>query len=171
MVYRKLPQRLSPSRARIVLAAVMECRRSTRQAATSLPHGCPTAHALHGLMRAIDALRLFLTHLRRQGDTMDIAMRDCPREFTGGNMPNVTEAPGLLLGDLRSCRMLLIASLTEVAVMGATYEAIEMVLASMAALALLLTGDRDYFSGTGSGATTGDMEREARKRARERGEM
>ena len=170
MVYRKLPQRLAPGRAQIVLAAIMACRRAARSAAVGVPRDSSVDHALSGLVRAIDALAVYLTRLRREGDPMDVDMGDVLRERERDNRPSVVQEPGLLLGDLRACRIALNGACADVAPLGATYEALQIVLAAIDALAMLLTGTRDYFHVPGSGATAGEAEREARKRAREQGE-
>jgi len=171
MVYRKLPQRLGPERARIVFAAVMDCRRAARQASVDVQPGCPVDHALHALVRAIDTLSVYLTRLRREGDLMDYAMGEELHGPSRGNRPSVIDEPGLLLGDLRTCRNTLNSALADVAPLGATSESMQVVSAAIEALAMLLTGDRDYFHGGGSGATNVETEQEARKLARERGEL
>ena len=102
---------------------------------------------------------------------MDFVMRDELQAPERSNRPNVLEEPGLLLGELRACRNILNSALSEVVVIGATYEAMQIVRASIAALDMLLTGEHGYFSILSSGATAGDREREARKLSRERGEL
>ena len=170
MVYRKLPQRIAPGRSQVVLAAIMECRRAARSAAVGVLRDSAVDHALSGLVRAIDALAVYLTRLRREGDPIDVDMGDALRARERDNRPPVIQEPGLLLGELRACRIVMNGACADVAPLGATYEALQIVLAAIDALAMLLTGNRDYFHAPGSGATAGEAEREARKRAREQGE-
>jgi hypothetical protein len=83
------------------------------------------------------------------------------------NRPDRLDNPGPLLGRLRSIREELIKALTAVKPFGAIYHGLSMVIAAIDALAVLLTGERDYFTGLGSTASKGQQAAEATKRESE----
>lgn len=170
MVYRKLPQRLPPDQSTKVRAAILECRKSTRLAMVSVGIDTPAEHALASLVKAIDALLVYISRLRNEGWIMDSEMGDLFSRDRWHNRPGVVEEPGLFLADLRACRGVLIEAHCHVAPAGATYEALSIVQAAIDATATLLTGDATYFHGLPSGAGAGMVEREEEKRVREKGE-
>ena len=78
--------------------------------------------------------------------------------------------PGPLLATMRASREALCRASADVKPFGAVYHGLSMVISAIDALAVLLTGERDYFAIMGTGAPDGEKQSGADKLARERGE-
>ncbi len=171
MAYRKLPQRLPGHYVPALTDALLTARRRVLEASTVVPWGCATDHALRSIVAAIDALRAMLKHLSGDLWDMDSDLSAALRSSDRARRPITLENPFPLLGDLRTLRDALRSAQDHVAVDGAVYQALQMVDATIMGLTVLLTGDETYFHPMGGGTTDGQRAAEARKLARERGEI
>jgi hypothetical protein len=78
--------------------------------------------------------------------------------------------PAVVVRALRACRDAMIAVASHVKIGGAVYQAAGAVIVAIDRLATVLTGERDYFAGQGTGATQGELDAAKLKAARERGD-
>lgn len=170
MVYRKRPQRLFSQDVRPLADALLTARRQVLTARAALPWGCSHDHALQSVVAAIDALAVMLRALDGDLWSMDSALSDAMRSPARSNRPSTLENPYLLMSDLRTLREALRSAQDRVAVGGPMYAALEMVAASTAMAAALLTGDPDYWIDAATSSTAAHRSTAHVKQAKERGD-
>ncbi|MCB1484248.1 MAG: hypothetical protein KDJ17_05070 [Hyphomicrobiaceae bacterium] len=170
MVYRKRPQRFQSADSAALAHALLTARWQVLLARTALTRDCTHDHALRSIVAAIDALAVMLKHLSDDLRQMDSDMSAAIRSPARSNRPSALENPYLLMGDLRTLREALRAAQDRIAVGGPMYAALDMVSASTAMAAALLTDDPDYWLDTATGADAAHRSTEHVKLARERGE-
>jgi hypothetical protein len=94
-------------------------------------------------------------------------MLSMPPRLSKADLPR---DPSRVLRGLRACRDVMIETSSSVRVGGPVYHAAAMVVAAIDAMAVLLSGQRYYFSAVGGGTTESERQAIAERDAVERGE-